>query len=113
VHTTRINAQLEYPHYSNPKWKEARCLYQQDGLDKKRKPQQINYSDRLLEWDYDAHKRGCDAQKAADINRRTAENFQVYLEAYHQCKVDLLVIMGGCNVSSGYEYYVFFYDLIP
>jgi hypothetical protein len=112
MYTSDPEAQLAYPHYSDLKWRSPQFIYLKAGIDRSRKSRNGEYSDRLAQWDADADKRGREAVKANGTKFRSAKNIHLYLEAYYQKKVDLLAIQGGVNMSSGYEYYVYYYDLI-
>lgn len=111
MHTTILDSQLAYPHYSNPIWREPRLIYLKKGVDSKAEFQRVDYSDRLEQWDSEADKRG-KAAKTNGTSYRSAMNVHLYLEAYYQQKVDLFAIAGGVNLSSGYEYYVYYYNLL-
>lgn len=71
----------------------------------------MDYYDRLMEWNTSAHKRGHEARKNG-TNYRSAKNALLYLEAYHEAKIDLMAIASGVDRSNGFEYYIYFYDVI-
>lgn len=73
---------------------------------KNRRELTYNYSDRLQQWNYDAHKRAWEAAlKKAE--RKTAAFYEVYLSEYHEKNIILEHIIGGINQASAYSYLVF------
>jgi hypothetical protein len=96
---------LACPHYSDERWREALLIY-----GKQCKTDECNYSDRLYEWDYEAAERASKACEEAGLRSRTARQVETWLSAYHGKPVTLRYILGGCNWSSGYAYYVYGYD---
>lgn len=96
---------LAYPHYSDDRWLHPKLIYGQQ-----RKTDECNYSDRLWEWDYEAAERASAACEEQGLTPRTARWTEAWLSAYHGKPVTLRYILGGCNWSSGYEYYVYGYD---
>jgi len=111
--TANKESQLEHPHYTDPKWAKDLVIYRQSNLDNSIVPSHINYSDRLIEWDYDAHERGRSAIKEFGTKFNSAKNIELYLSAYHESDVNLYMIYGGVNQSNGFPYFVYVYDLIP
>ena len=72
------------------------------------------YSDRLLQWDWDKFNECCrkvwnnHGQLFGDRKPKQIEQFlQIY---YNNPKLKLVVIMEGCNVSSGYPIWAFFFN---
>lgn len=100
-----MKATFPYIHYSNSYWNEARTVWgaEEKGLS-------YDYSDRLQEWDY---KKAEAARKAADekVKGFTPEWIQLYLSLYYGKDVELRHVMGGVNVSNGYNYYVYGYRI--
>lgn len=97
---------LAYPHYSDERWHTAQLIYGE-----KQHTTECNYSDRLWQWDREAAERASAACK--DIRARTARHTEAWLSAYHNRPVTLRYIMAGCNLATGYEYYVYGYDYAP
>ena len=94
------------PHYTNSHFKHARTIWGEE-----KKGIGYNYSDRLVEWDYEASKKAVEiANKKA--KQQTAKWAQEYLSAYHGKKVKLYHIMAGHNWSNGYPYRVYGYEII-
>jgi hypothetical protein len=98
------DAQLPYPHYTNDYWNTARLIYGRE-----QKCTEVNYSDRLWQWDSEAAER---AGKAVKGMPDTAARAEKWLSAYHGKPVQLRYIMGGCNAATGYAYYVYGYDYV-
>lgn len=99
---TNLDAAIPYPHYSDDRWKQAQLVWGTE-----QRCTEVNYDDRLWQWDWDAGERAREATKGMD---RTARMYQQWLSAYHSKPVVLRYVMAGCNWSSGYAYYVFGYD---
>jgi hypothetical protein len=102
-----INETLAYPHYSDERWERPQLIYGREC-----KTAECNYSDRLFQWDHTAAERASEACKKAKLNQRTAKQVETWLSAYHDRPVKLRYILGGCNLSSGYPYYVYGYDYV-
>lgn len=96
---------LAYPHYTDDRWNTAQLIY-----GKEQRCTAVNYSDRLWQWDHEAAERAGEACKAAKLPNNTARWTEAWLSAYHGKPVTLRYIMAGCNVSTGYAYYVYGYD---
>lgn len=111
MYTTNPESQLALPHYSEPIWKSPQLIYLKLGVDKSYRFQQSSYSDRLMQWDIEAHERGNNASKFSGVNK-SANNVALYLKAYHQQEVDLMGILGGVDLSSSFPYYIYCYDLL-
>lgn len=69
------------------------------------------YSDRLAQWDNDKAKAAGAA--IADLNCRYGhwgkEGTSKYLSAYFGKPVEAVAVAEGCNVSSGYPYWIFWF----
>lgn len=100
---SHLDAVLPYPHYTNDYWNTARLIW---GIEQKCKA--VNYSDRLWQWDYKAADQATGACKSIQPN--TARWTQAWLSAYHGKPVTLRYVMAGCNLATGYAYYVYGYD---
>ena len=74
----------------------------------------VLYSDRLFQWDYEKHDRLCKkhfGNEGQYWNNRSPKSIQAFLRDYTENQELILVgIMEGCNLSSGYPYWVFMYD---
>lgn len=103
-----LSDKLPYMHYSDSYWKEGRTIFgtKDDDLS-------YAYDDRLISWNYDAHKRGEQRAKNAvevlkSINYNTPAFYQEYLRGYYENEtLQLLHIVGGVNLSNGYSYMAF------
>jgi hypothetical protein len=58
---------LAYPHYSDSRWDTAQLIYGTQG-----KTDEVNYSDRLWQWDYEAAYGASEACREKGITPRTA-----------------------------------------
>lgn len=100
---TNEDQTFAYPHYSDERWRTPQLIYGRE-----QKCANVEYSDRLWQWDYEA---GVSAGIACKgLAPRTARWTQAWLSAYHGRPVVLRYIFGGCNLATGYEYYVYGYD---
>lgn len=102
---------IERTPYSHPYSYDAYVLYKSPDYDK---TDRWVYSDRMRQWDRDklqdamrtvwpdqAGSQSFSGKNPADINR--------FLNLYFGKEVRLTAIMEGCNVSSGYPYWIFVY----
>lgn len=106
---TSPDQQLSYPHYSDERWRTAQLIYGRECS-----TTECNYSDRLYQWDSAAYDRATAALRDhAGLRPRTARYIEAWLSAYHGRPVLLRYIMGGVNLATGYEYYVYGYDYAP
>lgn len=98
---TKKSDQLEYPSYRDDRFRKMQALYGQEeaGLE-------YNYDDRLMQWDYEAHKRGVEAIEKGNW---TAAKVEKYLTAYFQKPVEIRYVGGMANLSSGHPVYVYGY----
>jgi hypothetical protein len=103
--TTSPDETLAYPHYTDRRWDRPQLIY-----GKECKTDECNYSDRLWEWDYETAYGASEACRLKGITPRTAWWVEAWLSEYHQKPVTLKYILGGCNLATGYEYYVYGYD---
>jgi hypothetical protein len=71
------------------------------------------YSDRLLQWDWDKFN-SCSREvwgnEAQYFNNRQPEDIERFLGLYFDKNVKLTALMEGCNVSNGYPYWIFFFE---
>lgn len=70
------------------------------------------YSDRLWEWDHEKYNKCC--QKVFGDNRQyfnssNPDEIEKFLSLYFEKEVTLIAIVKGCNQSSGFPYWIFFY----
>lgn len=76
-------------------------------------PNSSCYSDRLLQWDYDKTRELSKKHfgEAGDYwSNRAPKKIEAFLSEYFGKKIRLAVIMEGCNVASGYPYWLFYYN---
>jgi len=96
-----------HTHYTSPDARHARTIFggHADDLE-------YNYSDRLRQWDHE--KSDAAFEHAATVaTPKTARFYQAMLAYYHGQPVELRHIMAGCNLSTGFDYLVFGYRLLP
>lgn len=70
------------------------------------------YSDRLYQWDSEKYDRCCMEvwnDRRQVFNRSSPKEIQKFLSLYFGETVKLTGIEKGCNVSTGYPYWVFYY----
>lgn len=138
--TQSQDQRLAYPHYSDARWNRPQLIYHDGCVrparrsrsvgfdcsggwperyasepesfefDKAPKTDECNYSDRLQQWNYEASEAAAKQCAAEGVAPRTARWIERYLSLYHEKPVTLRYVLGGCNLSSGYEYYVYGYD---
>lgn len=97
--------QLSYPHYSDQRWNSPQLIY-----GKECKVQNIEYSDRLWERNWKKAADAADQCKDEGLQPRTVVWIERWLSIYHDRAVVVKFVHGGCNVSSGYEYYIYGYN---
>lgn len=79
---------------------------------RKNKSQTV-YSDRLKQWDAEKYNNCCQTvwdNHGQYFDRRTPEEIERFLSLYLEKRIKLTAITQGCNVSSGYPYWVFYYE---
>ena len=78
--------------------------------------QHVVYSDRLLQWDYDKHNELCKkhfGNEGQYWSGRGFDKIEAFLQDYYDLpKLELVGIMEGCNVSSGFPYWVFMFNAV-
>jgi hypothetical protein len=94
--------------YSHPYNYDPFVLWQGEG-----ESNAADYSDRLLQWDYDKHNELC-MKHFGNVrqrwNDRDPQKIEAFLRDYHnRPEIKLVKIMEMCNVSSGYPLWCFFY----
>ena len=70
------------------------------------------YSDRLWEWDHEKYNKFCQevfGDKGQQFNSRNPDGIEKFLSLYFEKEVMLTAIVQGCNQSSGFPYWIFFY----
>lgn len=73
------------------------------------------YSDRLWQWDYEKYNRCCQEvfkNQGQRFDEREPEEIERFLSMYFGNEIKLLAIMKGCNVNSGFPYWIFLYEQI-
>lgn len=97
---------IHRPHYSDERFSRGKehTLYgaEQKGLS-------YDYSDRLWQWDYTKAKNASKAATEAGLTAGSPHWYEHYLSTYFGKPVKLVHIIGGVNVSNGYEYFAFGY----
>jgi hypothetical protein len=72
------------------------------------------YSDRLQQWDYEKYERCCEEHPKAwrrPVGDRAA--MSAWMTAYMGKPVDVVALAEGCNVSSGYPYWIVWFREKP
>lgn len=72
------------------------------------------YSDRMLQWDREKygdafHKVWPGKSGSQMFHNRKPEDINQFLNLYFEKKVTLTAVLQGCNVSTGYPYWIFAY----
>ena len=70
------------------------------------------YSDRLMQWNYEKFNKCCKEvwdNEGQYFSGRSATEIERFLSLYFEKEIELTVIMQGCNVSSGYPYWIFYF----
>ena len=71
------------------------------------------YSDRLYQWDSKKYNKCCEEifqNQVQRFDQRNPERIEKFLCMYFDTKIKLTSIVQGCNLSSGFPYWIFFYD---
>lgn len=74
----------------------------------------VVYSDRLFQWNSERYNKCCKSiwgNEGQHFHNRNPEDIESFLSLYYDSKVKLVVVMEGCNVSNGYPYWIFFYEI--
>ena len=95
------------PHYSDPLYQggQEHTLFGSTA-----KGLEYVYSDRLWQWDYAKSEEASRAAKESGAPVGSAEFYERYLSHYFGQQVLLRHVIGGVNVSNGYEYFIFGYQ---
>ena len=91
--------------YNQPGFKYKDQTYEKDGLC-------TVYSDRLSQWDYEKYRECMKQFKGEDGDyfwRDTNKVVKFMKKYYNNKKLEVNMIMEGCNVSNGYPYWLIFY----
>lgn len=71
---------------------------------------QSAYSDRLFQWDFKKYNDLCIknfGNEGQYFDERKPNDIEMFLSDYFEKKIKLIVIMKGCNVSSGFAVWYF------
>lgn len=75
------------------------------------------YSDRMRQWDFSKYERCCReafSRKGQNFSIQHPKEVERFLQLYFEdFSIKLIVIMEGCNVSSGYPLWTFHYFQEP
>ena len=96
------------PHYSDSRFKDEQTVFG--------KPDKIlsyEYSDRLIERDYDKSKQASTSAHNSGAEYKTAQWYENYLSAYFGKPVEIRHIAAGVNRSDGWDYRVFGFVVLP
>ena len=67
------------------------------------------YSDRLGQWDGDAWKRACAAVPKKSLSQFSQSDADKFMSAYYGKPIKVSALAEGCNVSSGYPYWILWF----
>lgn len=73
------------------------------------------YSDRLHQWDYKKYDRCCQEvfkNEGQMFGQRDPKDIEKFLSLYLDKEIKLTAVMQGCNQSSGFPYWIFFYEVL-
>lgn len=94
---------LAYPDYHSGVWRSPQIIY-----GKKEEGLTWEYSDRIWEWDYDKAKAASEQAITEGLRDRTARYMEKFLRFfYDKPDLELVCVLGGCNLASGFPYYVY------
>ena len=79
------------------------------GSDKKVDGMQVNYADRLREWDRDAYENAHEQMKESTTKRQTAQWIEEWLGHYHGKPVTIHAIWSNYSPYNGYPYSAYGY----
>jgi len=71
------------------------------------------YSDRLMQWDFKKFNKCCKkvwGNEGQYFYNREPEDIEKFLNLYWSKEIKLTTIEEGCNVSSGYPIWIFYYE---
>ena len=70
------------------------------------------YSDRLFQWNYEKYNKCCQEvfkNQGQQFYEREPKEIEKFLGMYFEKQIKLTAIVQGCNQSSGYPYWVFYF----
>lgn len=73
------------------------------------------YSDRLYQWDHKKYSKCCQEvfkNEGQAFDSRNPATIERFLGMYLDKEIKLAAIMQGCNQSSGFPYWIFFYEVL-
>jgi hypothetical protein len=102
------------PHYTQPRFAEAQTVWVKDGHKPQGRYQTVkdadyNYSDRIWGWNWE---KADQAHKVIDesLDRRSPAYIQEFLRFFFDNPtIELVHVMAGYNVATGYPYQVYGY----
>ena len=106
--STEENGLIPRPHYSDKNYKHVQLLYLKDGDQSHLLNGAVQwvYSDRVYQWDRSkADKAHTIALK--DGSYPSVRYMRAFIREFYDGKYECVVVAGGVNLSSGYEYFVF------
>ena len=71
------------------------------------------YSDRLWQWNYEKYNKCCQTvfkNKGQMFDNREPKEIEEFLIMYFDKKIKLTAVIKGCNLSTGYPYWIFIYE---
>lgn len=103
------------PHYTNSHYKEARTVWLKDGYTPQGRYNTVpgveyNYSDRLWQWERDKADKAWESVDRNQFTPRSSAFLQEWLRGYFDNpNLELVHILAGFNLGSGYPYQVYGY----
>ena len=86
------------------------CIYKSDNWSP---TDNGDYSDRLMQWDYDKFtncmKEIWGERCGQYFDNKDPQDVEKFLRLYHGKIIELTGIEQGCNVATGYPYWIFYY----
>jgi len=95
-----------FPHYSDKRFKTAQDIFGKETSDLN-----YEYSDRLVQRDYDLSRLAMEIADNSKHPKYSANYYEVYLTEYFGEPVEVKNIKAGVNLSNGYPYLVFGFKL--
>lgn len=102
------------PHYTDNRFRQPQTVWLAAGRKLTRegyvKGAEYNYSDRIWQWDWNKADACIDTVKANNYDMRTAAGIEIWLRLYFDDPaLELVHVMAGFNLATGYPYQVYGY----
>ena len=103
---------IEKTPFSHPYNYDEYVLWKSENYTKE-KPYSGVYSDRLFQWNHDKYNDCCQKvfkNKGQDFSKRESYEIEEFLRLYlNEKDLKLIAVLQGCNIATGYPYWVFLY----